>query len=161
MSSRLPFLSGFLVCMALIAIALYLQQVEGLEPCPLCILQRIAFIAMGICFFVAFVHNPSHRGRRVYGALVTLFGLFGIAIAGRHVWLQNIPAAQVPECGPGLEYLWETIPLTQFLQTVFQGSGECAEIAWQFLWLTMPEWSLVWLAALTVFSMRIMLHRPR
>ena len=159
MSNRTLCLIGFLTCVALIAIALYFQYVEGLEPCPLCIFQRVAFIVMGVLFLIFALHNPSSIGRKIYSGLLVIAGLVGAGIAGWHVRLQNLPEDQVPECGPGLEFMWDAFPLTKFLETVFKGSGECAEVSWTFLGLTMPGWSLVWLVVLTLFSIYLMLRK--
>jgi len=156
LSDRALFFAGFLGCLALILIALYFQHIEGLEPCPLCIFQRGAFIAMGIFFLIGFIH---HAGKKVYGTLITLSGVIGMGIAGRHLWLQNFPADQVPECGPGLEFMWQAFPLQKFLATVLQGSGECAEISWMLFGITMPGWSLIWLLILTFLSLFILFRR--
>lgn len=142
MSPRTLFFTGFLGCVALIGIALYMQHVVGLEPCPLCILQRVAVIGMGAVLLVAALHNPAGWGRRVYAGLTALVALFGLATAGRNVWLQHLPADRVPDCGPGLNYMLEVFPLSRTLEMVFKGSGECAEVQWTFLSLSIPEWML-------------------
>jgi disulfide bond formation protein DsbB len=134
---------AFAFSLGLIAFALYLQHYHGLEPCPLCILQRMAFLATGLLFLVAAVHGPGPIGSRVYAAGITITGLTGAGIATRHVWLQQLPPDQVPECGPGLEYMLEVFPLTETLKMVFAGSGECADISWTLFGLSMPTWSLL------------------
>ena len=144
------FLLAFSICVALMAAALTMQYALKLDPCPLCVLQRVLVIALAGVFLVAAVHNPGLVGRRVYGILIVLLGALGIAVAGRHVWLQNLPADQVPECGPGLEYLLDAFPLTEALSLVFRGSGECADVQWMFLGLTIPGWTLV---IFTVFTL--------
>jgi disulfide bond formation protein DsbB len=159
MTIRILSLTGFITCAALIAIALYFQHVEGLDPCPLCIFQRIAFIAMGFVFLVCFLHNPRSIGRKLYGLLASIAGLIGISIAARHVWLQNLPADQVPECGPGLDYMLEVFPFTKMLETVFKGSGECAEVSWTLAGISMPGWSLIWLVILTGLAVGLMLRK--
>ncbi|MCF6355999.1 MAG: disulfide bond formation protein B [Candidatus Polarisedimenticolaceae bacterium] len=152
-SKRRVNLLGFIICASLIATALYLQEV-GHEPCPLCILQRVAFIAMGILFLLAALHNPTGRiGGRIYGLLIATVGTLGGIIAGRHVWLQHLPPDQVPECGPGLEYMIEVFPLAEAMQKVFKGSGECAEVSWTFLTLSIPEWSLILFFILSVVGL--------
>ena len=103
-----------------------------------------------MCSLLAVIHNPARVGRRIYGALVGLFAAFGAAVAGRHLWLQNLPPEQVPECGPGLNYMLETMPLTDALSKVFLGSGSCAEVHWTFIGLSMPGWTLVWFILLGV-----------
>lgn len=145
---RAQFMLGATICAALIGYALYSQLVQGLEPCPLCIFQRIAYMALGAVFLIGALHAPAGRGgRSVYGVLAALAAAAGIAIAGRHVWLQMQPPDQVPACGPGLEYLFEAFPLRTVLSKVFTGSGECAQIDWTFLGLSMPAWNLLIFAA--------------
>lgn len=155
MTNRPLFLSGFLICTALIATALYFQHIAGLAPCPLCIFQRVAFIIVGIFLLGGFLHNPHGWGRRVYGGVAAGVAVLGAAVAGRHVWLQNLPADQVPECGPGLAFMFEAFPLQKALGMVLRGSGECAEVQWSLFGLSMPAWSLVWLVALALLSLFI------
>lgn len=147
-SRRALNLIGFAVCAALLGFALYAQHGLGLEPCPLCIFQRIALMALGVVLLVAALHGPGPLGGRVYGVLAGLCALAGIAVAGRHVWLQSLPPERVPSCGPGLGYLFDTFPLGDALKMVFSGSGECAKIDWTFLGLSMPVWVLAWFVVL-------------
>ncbi|MCY4228828.1 MAG: disulfide bond formation protein B [Gammaproteobacteria bacterium] len=155
LSQRSFSLVGFACCAGLVATALYFQHIDGLEPCPLCIFQRVAFMLMGAVFLIAALHNPKSAGMRVYGGLATVAGLVGIAIAARHVWLQNAPEDQVPECGPGLDFMIEVLPFHVMLEKVFMGSGECAEVSWTFLGLSMPAWSLVWLLIMTAIAVKL------
>lgn len=159
MTVRLTFLAGFVLCAVLIGAAVYFQYVAGLAPCPLCILQRAAFIGVGAVALAGFLHGPRGWGRRVYGGLAGAVATAGAAVAARHVWLQNLPEGQTPECGPGLAFMLDAFPLTEALALILRGSGECAEVQWSLLGLTMPGWSLVWLAALAVGAFVIMLRR--
>lgn len=152
---RLGYSAGFLICGALFAFALYLQYYEYQNPCPLCILQRIAFIAMMVVFLAGAIHGPRRTGAIVYSTLLVIIAAIGAGIATRHVWLQHLPKDQVPECGPGLEYMLNKFPLTQALEKVFRGSGECAEVGWTFLTLSIAEWSLAWFVLLGVFAVTI------
>jgi len=152
LTPRLGYLAGLLVCLLLLAFALYLQHFEGQEPCPLCILQRVAFIAMMVIFLAGALHGPGRVGAIVYGGLLFIVAGIGAAIATRHVWLQSLPRNQIPECGPGLEYLLRKFPLSQALEKVFWGSGECAEVGWTFLGLSIAGWSLVWFVLLGAFA---------
>ena len=154
-SPRIGYLAGFLACVGLFAFALYLQYYEYQNPCPLCILQRVAFIAMMAVFLVAAVHGPRFTGACVYSGLLVVIAMAGGAVATRHVWLQHLPKDRVPECGPGLEYMLEKFPLTQALEKIFRGSGECAEVGWTFLGLSIAEWSLVWFVLLAVLAVVI------
>ena len=159
MSQRTLFLAGFLISAILIGVALYFQHVAGLEPCPLCIFQRVAFIAFGVICLLGFLHNPKGWGRRIYAGLASIAGILGASIAARHVWLQNLPADQVPECGPGLEFMLDAFPLAKVLETVLKGSGECADVHWTLMGLSMPGWSLVWLVLLTLLSFKLLFGR--
>ena len=160
-SARAGYAAGVLVCIGLLAFALYLQYVELQEPCPLCILQRIAFFAMMAVFVVAAVHGPTRRAAFVYSTIAFLCAAAGGAVAARQVWLQHLPADRVPACGPGLEYMLERFPLSEVLGKVLQGSGECAEVGWKFLGLSIAGWSLVWFVLLGVFAMVIAARAPR
>jgi disulfide bond formation protein DsbB len=158
MTTRVGYALGFMICAGLLAFALYLQYYEQQDPCPLCILQRVAFIAMMAVFAVGALHGPQRRGAVVYSTLLFLIAAIGAAVAGRQVWLQHLPPNQVPACGPGLGYMLEQFPLGQALQKIFAGSGECAEAGWRFLGLTIAGWSLVWLVVLALFSVFIALR---
>lgn len=138
---RLLSFAGFVFCALLLAVAYYLQFAEGLEPCPLCIFQRVALAVLGIVFLLAALQNPRGAGRYVYAALLAVTAAVGTAIAGRHVWLQSLPPDQVPSCGPGLNYLLDTFPLFEAVALVLRGSGECAEVDLVF-GLSIPLWTL-------------------
>jgi disulfide bond formation protein DsbB len=161
MTPRLIYLFIFLGCAGLVAFALYLQHAQNLDPCPLCILQRYAFIALGIVALVGFLHNPRATGKRIYGALLLLLSLTGIGIAGRHVWLQSQPSGMATDCGPGLDYMLETFPLTSALPMIFKGSGDCSEIAWRFLGLSIPAWALVWFVIFAIAASFTLAARRR
>ena len=149
---RIGYLLGFAVCAGLIAYALYLQYVDGLEPCPLCIFQRVCVIAMGLVFLLAAIHDPGRVGAGVYAVLQLLIGGTGAALAARQVWLQSLPKDQVPACGMGLSYMLDALPFTEVLKKVFEGSGECAEKGWEFLHLAIPGWTLVFFVAMIAAS---------
>lgn len=136
-------LLGILACAGLLTYAFYVQYGIGLEPCPLCILQRMAVIAVGVLFALAFLHNPGDRGARVYGVLIDLAALAGIAVAARHIWIIAQPPGSVAECGASLDYMMAVLPLHEVLGKVLTGSGECAKIDWTFLGLNMPTWVLI------------------
>jgi disulfide bond formation protein DsbB len=155
---RVWFLLIAAVCFGLVSYALYVQHVDFLDPCPLCVFQRVAFISIGVVALAAFLHGPGRRARWVYGTLVIVGGIAGMLIAGRHLWLQNLPADQVPDCGMGLNYMLDTMPFTDVLREVFYGSGECAEVVWQFLGLSMPGWTFVWYTVFTVGTIGFLMH---
>ncbi|MFC4729792.1 disulfide bond formation protein B [Coralloluteibacterium thermophilus] len=160
-SFRTLFGLGALACAGLLAFALYLQYWHYLDPCPLCIFQRIAFIALGLVFLVGALHGPRGRvGRSVYGALALLAAGGGAAVAARHVWLQSLPPDEVPACSSmGLDYMVGTLPLGEVVRRVFSGSGECAVIDWSFLGLSMPAWTLLWFVALAAVALAAALRR--
>ena len=149
---RIGYLLGFFVCAGLMGYAFYLQYVMDLEPCPLCIFQRVAVIAMGLVFAIAAFHNPGRSGAGAYALLQLLIGGAGAAIAARQVWLQSLPKDQVPACGMGLDYMLDTLPFTDVLRKVFEGSGECAEKGWEFLHLSIAGWTLVFFVAMIAAS---------
>ncbi len=153
LSKRLVNSAGFLFCAGLLGFGLYLQFLKDLEPCPLCIFQRITFISMGLIFLVAAIHNAGRIFSRVYALLLAALGLTGAAIAARHVWIQHLPADQVPECGPSLEYMLEVFPLGEALTMAFTGSGECADVLWTFLGQSIPTWALLCFLGLTVVGL--------
>lgn len=147
---RAQFLSGFVLCAALLAYALYVQFGMLMMPCPLCILQRIAFAAMGLVFLVGGLHSPKGRvGRALYGLLAFVPAAAGAGVAARHVWLQSLPPSDVPLCtSMGLEYMVEAMGPLAALAKVLEGSGECAKVDWTFLGLSMPAWTLAWFIGL-------------
>ena len=151
-SFRTQFLLGFLACVALLAYAIYLQLHDGLEPCNLCIFQRIAFAALGLVFLVGGLHGPRAGGRRVYGVLLGLAALGGIDIAGRHVWIQMFPSPTA-SCGVPLSFMRETMSTSDVIRKVMTATGNCGDIDWTFLGLSMPWWSLVWFVLLGAWGL--------
>ena len=144
---------GFLACAGLMGYALYAQYVLGLAPCPLCIFQRIATIVTGILFLIAALHNPRTTGARVYGALIGLAALGGVLISARHIWIQAQPPGTVAACGADLNYLMEIMPVTDVVTKVLTGSGECGQIDWTLLGLSMPWWVAISLGVLGAWSL--------
>lgn len=142
-SYRTTYLTGFFLCVALLGYALYAEHVLGMVPCPLCIFQRIAFMVMGVFFLLGGLHAPRGGFRWVYTGGVLLGALGGLITATRHLWLQSLPADQIPSCGPNLGYMMDTFPFAKVLKMVFTGSGECAKIQPVF-GLPMPAWTLAW-----------------
>jgi protein dithiol:quinone oxidoreductase len=141
---RIHFAFGALACTALMGYALFAQYVLHLEPCPLCIFQRIAVCALGLVFLLGALTGPkSAGGQRTWSVIAVLAAVAGIAVAARHLWLQSLPPDLVPACGPGLGYMWEAMPFGKLIGKVFSGSGECAAIPWRFLGLSMPGWVLI------------------
>ena len=143
LTRRLLFAAVFLACAGLMGFGLYLQHVENLEPCPLCIFQRYAFVVTGLIALIAAIHGPHKVGTWIYSTLLALSAGTGAVIAGRQTWLQHNPP-KVLDCGPDLAYMLDSFPLAQVLPKVFKGEGDCAKVVWKFLGLSIPEWALVW-----------------
>ncbi len=154
-SSRLFYLALFLTSTMLLGYGYYLQFVDGLEPCPLCIFQRIAYFAVITIAFIGLLHGPKVIWLKIYDSLIALSAITGGAIAARQVWLQHLPPDKVPECGPGLDFMLEVFPLPETLKMVLSGSGECAEVDWTFLTLSIAEWSLL---CFSVFTIAVLIH---
>ena len=154
-SNRWLYLCGALFASGLIGFALFLQYVKHEDPCPLCMLQRVIFIAILAVFALAALHGPKRTGERVYATLIALLSLSGVGVAARHIWLQNLPKDQVPACGPGLDYMLEVMPMAEVLKQLMHGSGECAAKGWTFLALGIPEWSLLCYLALGAWAVLI------
>lgn len=149
-----------LVALLAMLVALYLQHYQGLEPCPLCVFQRVAVIGVGVVAVIAAVHGPQAWGQRVYAGVMALSALAGVVVAGRHVWLQHLPADQVPSCGPGLDFWIAALPWQQVVQQVFQGSGECAKVDWTLLGLSLPMWTLMLFVGLLLAALVQLVRRP-
>lgn len=132
----------FLAAVALMIAAFVLEHVWQLKPCPLCISQRIALVFAGLAAGIAWLHHPARGGLRIWGTLIALFALAGAALAGRQVWLQSLPPDRVPACGPDVSYILEVFPWQEALALLLRGDGNCAEIDWTFLGLSIAGWTL-------------------
>jgi len=152
---RIAYFTGALVAAGLVAWALYLQYVVGLDPCPLCSVQRMVVIALGVICVVAAFQNPRRGGATFYALIATIVGGFGILVAMRHVWIQALPKGEVPSCGMSLNYMLDTLPFSDVLDKLFHGGGECAEEGWKFLQLAIPSWTLVFFVAMVVGSIAL------
>lgn len=146
-------LAGFVACAGMMGYALYAEYGLMLTPCPLCVFQRLAVISIGVIFLLAALQNPDGWGRRIYAALILVAAGAGVGVAGRHVWLQNLPPDKVPSCGPGFDYIIDSFPLADALKLIFSGSGECASIDWRFLGLSMPAWVVIAVISVGVFGL--------
>ena len=161
MTRRNLLLMGFLFSVLLILYALYAQYFLGLEPCPLCIFQRIAVIALGLFFLFMALKPPQRRSSRILASMfLMIISSIGVGVAARHVWIQNLPSDKVPGCGPGLDFMISNFPLSEVFEMVFSGSGECAESSWSFASLSMPAWVIVWLIVLGSYGVWLV-HQKR
>jgi len=143
---------AFLVCFALLLFALYLEIHMKLEPCPLCILQRVLIMLLGVLFLIGALLDFQYTSRRVYYFIIFLVAFLGVIIAARHVWLELSPPVEAAACGAGITYLFQMLPMTEALKLVFLGTGECAKISWRFLGLSIPAWTLLWFIIFALFS---------
>lgn len=157
---RLIYLAIFLACAGLIGFALYLQHSLGLEPCPMCILQRYAFIVVGVIALAGAIHNPALLGRRIYSALLAVMAATGGGVAIRHVYLEHNPP-KIFDCGADVGFMLESFPLTEALPMIFRGTGDCTKVLWRFLGLSIAEWSLICFVLLIVAAVTAALIKPR
>lgn len=149
-------------CLAMMIAALIMQHVFDMEPCPLCVTQRVFVILAGVVALIAGVHHCQGLGNRIYASCGAIMCIIGGGVSARHVWLQNLPEDQVPTCGPGLSYMFETLPMWEALSLLFAGDGNCAEEAWRFLGLTIPGWTLVcFLGLLAIFIWQLIRKNAR
>lgn len=152
-----------LACVFLMGSALYMEHIMGLEPCPLCMMQRLAVIGVGAIALLAFLHAPAGVGLRIYGALITLAGAAGAGLAARQLWLQSLPPDQVPACGPGVDYMMDILPLFDVLLWAMQGTGDCAKVDWTFLGLSIAGWTFPLFLIMAACGVYLLLapHRQR
>lgn len=148
MNSRKYFLVGFVASAGALAFAYYLQYGRGLEPCPLCILQRIAMFGVAFVCLIGGLHGPAELGRRIYAVLGGLSALAGAGVAARHVWIMHLPASEVPACGPSVNYLMDVLPWQKVLAVILRGDASCATVDGSFLGISLPAWTLVYFVIL-------------
>jgi protein dithiol:quinone oxidoreductase len=160
LTRRLLNFAGFALCAALIGYALYSQTQLGLEPCPLCIFQRIGIALLGVAFLAAALHHPRGRGRYAYAFLIGVIALATVLVAARHVYVQSLPPGSLPSCGAPLSVLLKFTPVWEVVRKVLTGSGECSEVNWRFLGLAMPAWVLLWALALGIAGVSANLRGP-
>jgi len=153
---------GLIGCASLLAIAyFYFQQKLGLAPCPLCMFQRAALVAVAAMCLLGILFRPKVFGSKILALAISIFSALGLTVAARQVWLQNLPKELVPECGPDLDFMLETIPFVDVIKNVMAGSGECAEVQWQFLGLSMPVWMALIFVGMVVISLRLLFIKER
>jgi disulfide bond formation protein DsbB len=147
-------------CALLIVIAVfYFQNHLGLEPCYLCMTQRVFVMAVGLIFLLATLHNPAGKGRSIYSVLAITASLGGAFFSVKQLWLQSLPEDQIPACGPPVEYLFDAFSASEAISMLLRGDGNCAEIQWQLLGLSMPAWVLVSFTLLTGLGLLQLLRR--
>ncbi len=161
LNPRLLFAFTAVACAALLGFGYYLQFAKHIEPCPMCIFQRLCYMAIVVITLIATVHGPRRSGVYFYGVLTCVAALIGAGIAARQTWLQHMPADQVPACGPGLEFMLEQFPLAEVIKQALRGTGECAAVDWTFLSLSIAEWSLFCFSAIVLGYCFFMATRAR
>lgn len=153
---------GLIVSLGLLAVAyFYFQKELGLAPCPLCMFQRVALVGVAGFCLLGVLFNPKRWGAKLLALLVLLCNAIGLAIAGRQVWLQHLPADQVPECGPDLQFMLDAFPLQEVITEVLSGSGECAEVQWQLFGFSMPEWMVFIFTVMLLISVKLLFAKER
>ena len=157
---RFLYAAPALICAALLGFGYYLQYFDRQDPCPLCLVQRAFYYLVLGTFALAALHGPSKAMHRVYCVFAALFALSGLGVAARQVWLQHLPPDKVPACGPDLFFMMENFPVSRMLEKLFMGSGQCAEVTWKFLGLSIAEWSLAWFAVLAIYALWLCFRRP-
>jgi protein dithiol:quinone oxidoreductase len=156
LGARILNLVIFIVTTFLILTALFMQHLLGLEPCYLCIVQRVFVIITGSLALIAFIHNPQRTGHRLYAFGIVTSSFAGGAFALRQLWLQGLPEDKIPACGPPVEYLVDAFPMIQVLPILLRGDGNCAQVQWTLLGISIPGYTLLaflCLAALGVWQL--------
>lgn len=159
---RLYFFVVFLACGALILFGLYLEHTKGLEPCPMCITQRVLFIAVGAVALVAALHGAKTGAARIaYGLIIAVLALTGAGVAARQSWIQHFPPP-IQECGADFYFLFDTTPLARIVPEIFSGTGDCSKREWVFLGLSIAEWALVCFTIIALVTLwRTFFAKPR
>ena len=155
----LNFLGAF-GCGALLLIAVfYFQNHLGLEPCYLCVTQRVFVALTGIIFLTAALHNPSFSGNKIYAGLSLLSAVTGAYFSAKQLWLQSLPEENIPSCGPPVEYLFDAFPMSEVLAMLLRGDGNCAKVQWEFLSISMPGWVLISFIILSLIGLYQLLRK--
>lgn len=149
----------FIACSALLFIAVFVEPFNSMDPCPMCMMQRAIFITVGSFSLIAALHNPGRIGSSIYASLTTLISIGGAAVAGRQIWLQNLPEDQVPACGPGIDYMLEVFPLLEVIEMSLRGTGDCAKVQWTFLDISIPGWSLIAFIGFAIIGLSILFKK--
>jgi len=158
--SRLLFLMIFLGSALLLFTAIFIEPFTSMNPCPMCMMQRVFFVGLGMLALIAALHNPGYFGQKVYALLIAVFAVSGGSIAVRQLWLQSLPEAQVPACGPGMDYMLEVFPLLEVIEMAIRGTGDCAKVQWTYWGVSIPGWSLLAFSAFAIIAL-IILFRKR
>lgn len=137
------YLLGFITCFGLVGLALFIQTRYNLEPCPLCITQRMFFMALGVLFLIGAFVKPASWLHKLMTGLQVLTAMGGAGWAMRHWYIQANKESMIADCGVGFDYMFENFPLEKALTLIFKGTGDCADIDWVFWGLTLPQLALI------------------
>lgn len=153
LSGKRGYLLGFVACFGLVGLALAIQTHYQLNPCPLCISQRMVFMGLGVLFLIAAFIKPATILGKLFTLLQVLTALGGAGVAIRHWWLQAHRGEMIADCGVGFDYMFENFPLQKALKLVFRGTGDCASIDWTFLGLSIPQMALIAFISMAVYAL--------
>jgi len=156
---RLIFLLIFLACSALLMSAIYIEPFKSMNPCPMCMMQRALFIAIGAVALAAAIHSAKQFGEKIYSLIIGLISLGGASVAIRQLWLQSLPEDQVPACGPGIDYMLEVFPILEVIEMSLRGTGDCAKVQWTLLNVSIPGWSLLAFAGFVILAITILFKK--
>lgn len=162
LKGKTGYLLGFVACFTIVAVALLIQTQYNLEPCPLCISQRIVFMGLGFLFLISAFISPVSKLKIVLTVLQVLVAIGGAGVAIRHWYLQANKESMIADCGVGFDYMFENFPLEKAFKLLFRGTGDCAAIDWTFLGLTLPQLALMSFATFAVYTIYLLkLNKPR
>ena len=160
LSGRSGYLIGFAGCIGTVILALVIQTQYKLEPCPLCITQRMFFMGLGVLFLIGAFVKPASLMQKIFAALQVLTALGGAGWAIRHWYLQAHKGEIIADCGVGCDYMFENFPLKKMFTLIFKGTGDCAAIDWTFLGLTLPQLALITFVGFTVYALFLLKAKP-
>ncbi len=150
------YLFGFISCFFIVGLALVIQTKYNLEPCPLCISQRMIFMGLGVLFLIAAFIPSASMVSKCFTGLQVLTALGGAGVAIRHWYLQANKESMIADCGVGFDYMFENFPLEKALKLLFRGTGDCAAIDWTFLGLTLPQLGLISFVAFAAYAIYLL-----
>ena len=156
---RYLFLLILLGCLTLLSSAIFVEPFKSMDPCPMCMMQRWVFSAIGIFALIAILHNAEFIGQKIYAGTLAVFSMIGAGVAARQLWLQSLPEEQVPACGPGIDYMLEVFPILEVIEMAIRGTGDCAKVQWTFLNLSIPGWSLIAFIGMTFIALSVLFKK--
>ena len=156
---RLIFLLIFLACSTLLVSAIFIEPFKSMNPCPMCMMQRAFFIAIGAVALAAAIHGAKQLGEKIYSLIIMIISIGGASVAIRQLWLQSLPEDQVPACGPGIDYMLEVFPILEVIEMSLRGTGDCAKVQWTLLDISIPGWSLLAFAGFVILAITVLFNK--